>query len=70
MVTLTVSSFTDILDTIIPFFETYVIIGDKHIDYINFCKIALLMKEKSHITEEGLNFIRNLKSNMNRNRRL
>jgi hypothetical protein len=70
MVTLTVSNFTDILETIIPFFDTYVINGDKHIDYINFCKIALLMKDKSHITEDGLNLIRKLKSNMNRIRRL
>ena len=68
IVTLTVSNFKDIFYIVIPFFDTYNIQGDKILDYDNFRKIAILMKEKAHLTEEGFHLIKNLKSQMNRGR--
>lgn len=48
--TLTVSSLQDILNIIIPFFDKYVIQGNKFLDYQDFRKIAFLMKDKLHLT--------------------
>jgi len=60
-----VTKFSDIRDKIIPFFEKYPIIGNKLLDYQDFCKVAKLMENKSHLTEEGLNKIRKIKAGMN-----
>lgn len=60
-----VNKFNDITEIIIPFFDKYPIHGVKSLDYINFKQIATLMKEKKHLSIEGLYKIKNLKSNMN-----
>jgi hypothetical protein len=41
-------------------------LGVKELDYLNWCKIAKLMNEGKHLTVEGLELIRELKSKMNR----
>lgn len=61
-----VTKFSDILDIIIPFFDKYPIQGVKSLDYISFKEIAFLMKEKHHLTEEGLEKINTIISNMNK----
>jgi hypothetical protein len=38
------------------------------LDYLDFVKVIELMKEKEHLTEEGLNQIRKIKAGMNRGR--
>jgi hypothetical protein len=38
------------------------------LDFNDFCKIADFMKNKSHLTSEGLEQIRHIKSGMNRGR--
>lgn len=58
----------DILQKIIPFFNKYPIQGCKQLDYLDFCKIAFLMQKKIHLTEEGLNQIKEIKLRMNTNR--
>lgn len=63
-----VSSIKDISKTIIPFFEKYSLQGVKLLDFNDFCMIANLMKNKSHLTTEGLAQIQNIKSRMNSNR--
>lgn len=60
-----VENFKDIHNKIIPFFEKYPIQGKKLLDFQDFCKVAELMKEKAHITNEGLNEIRKIKARMN-----
>ncbi len=45
---------TKLSDIIIPFFDKYPIHGVKSADYADLCKVALLMKDNCHLTEEGL----------------
>lgn len=65
-----VKKFSDLDLKIIPFFDKYSIQGVKTLDYADFCKVALLMKDKAHTTEEGLVQIRDIKSGMNTKRNL
>jgi len=44
--------------------------GNKLLDYQDFCKIAFLMKDKLHLTNEGLKDILDLKTKMNSKRNL
>ena len=62
-------NFSDINNKIIPFFEENPLIGIKTYDYLDWCKIASLMNEGSHLTLEGLNIIRTIKSGMNKSRK-
>jgi hypothetical protein len=50
------------------FFQNYPLQGVKLLDFNDFCKIADFMKNKSHLTSEGLEQIRHIKSGMNRGR--
>lgn len=63
-----VKDIKSILEKIIPFFEQYPIIGNKYLDYLDFLKIALLIKEKAHLTPEGLEEVRKIKAGMNSSR--
>ncbi len=45
-VTYVVSKFTDINDKIIPFIQKYPIIGNKNLDFKDFCKVSLAIKNK------------------------
>jgi len=65
-----VSSFSDITKTLIPFFEKYPIKGYKNIDFYDFCRAAKMMQNKEHLTLEGLEKIRLIKSGMNRSRNI
>jgi hypothetical protein len=46
-------------------FEKYPVIGVKRENFNDFCKVAELMKEKAHLTKEGLEQIREIRNNMN-----
>ena len=37
-------------------------------DYQDFCKVAKIMEDKSHLTTEGLKKIKSIKSGMNKGR--
>ena len=63
-----VTSFSDINDKIIPFFQKYVIKGVKANDFADFSKAAYIIKAKGHLTFEGLTQIVTLKKGMNRKR--
>ena len=56
---------SDILNKIIPFFKKYPILGMKALDFDDWCKVAELMKNKMHLTAEGLEAIRQIKAGMN-----
>lgn len=62
-----VTKINDINTYIIPFFDKYKIEGSKHRDYVNFKEAAILIKNKEHLTEKGLNKIIELKKYMNKN---
>jgi len=63
-----VSSFSDISEKIIPFFEKYPLVGAKLQDYLDFVKVAELMRSKAHLTKDGLEEIKQIKSGINRER--
>lgn len=65
-----VTKLTDITDKLIPLFNKYPLQGTKRLDYADFVKIAELMKNKAHLTKEGLDQIRQIKAGMNRKRGL
>jgi len=49
----TTRKFSDMNEIIIPFFKQFPIIGNKSEDFLDFCKVADLMNQKQHLTEEG-----------------
>ena len=52
----------DITDKIIPFFDKYPLVGVKRLNYLDFCKpVADLIKNKAHLTTEGLSQIKIIK---------
>lgn len=58
----------DILDKIIPFLDKYPLLGSKANDFADFRKVALLIKAKVHLTDTGIESIKQIKSGMNRAR--
>jgi hypothetical protein len=69
-VSLAIVDFKDITDIIIPFLNENPIIGIKLYDYLDWCKIYSLMVNRSHLTVEGIDSIRKIKSGMNTGRNL
>lgn len=68
VVNLTIVKSSDIFKIIIPFFETNPLKGTKQTDFLDWCKIAKLIQEGSHLTNEGLEKIDKIKAGMNRGR--
>lgn len=62
-----VTKINDIITYIIPFFDKYLIKGTKYNDYIKFKEAAIIIKNKEHLTEKGLNKVIDLKKSMNKN---
>ena len=60
-----VRKFVDIHDKIIPFFDKHKIIGVKYKDFLDWYKIANIMKLKDHLTPIGFKKICRIKENMN-----
>lgn len=60
-----VTNVNDILSKIIPFFKNHPIIGVKSKNFEDFCLVANLIKNKEHLTVEGINKIKLIKSRMN-----
>lgn len=60
-----VTKLQDITDKVIPFFDKSTIKGVKASDYADFKKVAVLITKKDHLSEEGINKIKLIKSNMN-----
>lgn len=67
-VSVEIINFSDINDKIIPFFEQNPLHGVKLLNFLDWCKVAKMMKENLHNTSEGLNAIRLIKSGMNKSR--
>lgn len=60
-----VTNVNDILTKVIPFFKDCPIIGVKSQNFADFCLVANIIKNKEHLTIEGINKIRKIKSRMN-----
>lgn len=63
-----VTDFKSIINNIIPHFEKYPLQGSKELNFLTFKKIALMMLNKEHLTEQGYNKILELYGTMNKNR--
>ena len=63
-----VEKFTDVFDKVIPIFEEFKLHGVKSNNFEDFKKAALLIKNKQHLTREGLDQIKKIKGGMNKNR--
>ncbi len=62
----TVSAQRDIQETVIPFFKKYPLqSASKSESFKIFCQIASLVRERKHLTPEGIEHIRTLKRRMN-----
>ena len=57
-----------LLDKIISHFDLYPLLNLKQEDFLCFRKALLLIKEKKHLTREGLDKIKSLNLEMNSNR--
>lgn len=64
-----VTKFEEIVNIIIPLFRKYPIEGVKSKDFADFCKVAEMMKEKAHLSKDGLEEIKKIKAGMNRGRK-
>ena len=64
-----VTKFDDIQNKIIPFFKKTCLKGIKSKDFDDFCKVAYMMKEKKHLTKQGLEQIKKIKAGMNTGRK-
>jgi hypothetical protein len=63
-----VTKFSDLNQKIIPFFKEYPILGLKSLDFKDFVKASEILQNKAHLTKEGINEIKQIKSRMNRGR--
>jgi len=63
-----VTGYSDITNKVLPFLCEYPVLGKKSEDFKDFCLIAELMKDKKHLTEQGLEQILSIKAGMNTGR--
>ena len=49
-----ITKLDDILYKIIPFFKKHPIVGVKALDFEDFCKVAEMMRDNKHLSQEGL----------------
>lgn len=61
-----VNSIKDLCNVIIPNFDKYPLLTIKRINYLLFKEIILLMRDKKHLTEEGLQRIMSIRGIMNK----
>ena len=63
-----VTKLSDLIEKIIPLLKKYPVFGEKSKDFNDFCEVAYMIKEKKHLTKEGLDKIKTIKAGMNRGR--
>jgi len=64
-----IAKFVDLTNIVIPFFDKFPIVGVKSKDFEDFKQVAELIKNKVHLTPEGLEKIRLIKAGINRGRK-
>ena len=60
--------FSDLTEKIIPLFQKHPLVGFKYLDFLDFCKVAEIMKANQHLTVKGLNQIMKIKNGINSSR--
>ena len=55
----------NLLEKVLPFFEKHQLKTKKRIDFVKFREVVLLMEQGKHLTPEGLDQIRKIKTTMN-----
>lgn len=63
-----VNKIDDIINKVIPHLDKYPLLTSKNLDYLDFKKVALLMKDKLHLNKEVMKDILLIKNNMNSSR--
>ena len=63
-----VTKFSNLTDKIVPFFKYYPILGTKFRYFNDWLQVIELMKNRAHLTKEGLEHIKLIKAGMNRGR--
>ena len=61
-----VRSLKDLDSKIIPFFEKYQLQTAKYQDFLVFCQVINVIKQKQHLSKNGLKMVRALAGTMNR----
>jgi hypothetical protein len=51
---------------VIPHFDSYPLISKKYADYLLFKKVVTIIRNKGHLSQEGLQEIMSIKANMNK----
>ena len=64
-----VEKIEDILEVIIPHFISYPLITQKRKDFILWSRIAEMIGRKEHLTIEGMDLLKSIKSGMNTGRK-
>jgi len=60
----------DVENKVIPFFLKYPVLGVKRLDFEDFHKVFLLLKNKEHLNAEGLSKIKKIVNGMNLDRKI
>lgn len=55
-----------LMERIVPFFENHSLKTKKQIDFLKFRRVLIMMRRGDHLTPEGIEEIRNIKDQMNR----
>ena len=58
----------DLINKVIPHFDKYSLITSKYLNYINFRSATYIMKDKLHYNLNGINMLKDIKSDMNKSR--
>ncbi len=65
-----ISNLSDVMETVIPFFDKYPLLTNKSLDFVDWKRLIEMKNSKQHYTEEGLKKMKLIKSNINRGRGL
>jgi hypothetical protein len=63
-----VTSNNDLIKKVIPHFDKYSLKTSKYLNYIDFKSAAVLMQDKIHFTNIGIDKLKEIKSKMNKAR--
>lgn len=67
--TISVANLKDLIEIVIPLFKTHTIYGAKYADFLDLCEGIFLLKNKAHLTPEGLKKLKDLVDGMNTGRK-
>jgi len=67
-VDIVITKISDIESKIVPLFTDFPLKGNKNLDFLDFCKVLEFIKNKDHLTTEGFEYIKQIKSQMNSQR--